>query len=66
MLAGAKNATQFNMFQAAFNAIDDSRQVRNKFAHHLWGVSEHLLAELLLQDPRDANLDYARISNIGK
>ena len=60
------NPEHFRIFDAALNSTSASRNTRHKFAHHLWGVSDELLSELLLQNPRHANLEHARIAKIGK
>jgi hypothetical protein len=40
------------LFQAVLNVIAPSRNRRNDFAHHLWGISSDLPNALLLVDPK--------------
>jgi hypothetical protein len=63
ILAAAKSMLDdehWIIFEAAFFSILPSRAIRNKFAHHLWGVSNDLPDALILQDTRHANLELAK------
>ena len=48
-----QNVDDHNLFRAVLNAISASRNRRNHFAHHLWGVARELPDALLLADPKD-------------
>jgi hypothetical protein len=41
----------FLLFQAVLKATTPQRNVRNQFAHHIWGMSAQLEDALLLADP---------------
>ena len=47
------NADDHNLFLAVLRTIKGSRDRRNEFAHHLWGVARELPDALLLVDPKD-------------
>lgn len=54
-LLGAATASMFRLdlplFRAVGTATKEARDLRNRFAHHLWGESKELPKALLLADP---------------
>lgn len=55
ILAAAKESLSpedYLLFRAVLNVTRASRNRRNEFAHHLWGVSDDLLDAVLLADPK--------------
>jgi hypothetical protein len=43
----------FSLFEAVMKVVRPSRQRRNDFVHHLWGVSPDIPGALLLLDPQE-------------
>jgi len=50
-----------SLFTAVVRSTVLSREIRNHFAHHLWGVSAELPDALLLVDPKHRNITLAAL-----
>lgn len=60
ILAGAKAvlmAEEWAVFEAAFLSTNASRNARNRFVHHVWGVTDDLPNALLLHEPKYFHVD---------
>lgn len=49
------------IIEAAFMSMNTSRNVRNRFAHHIWGVADDMPDALLLLDPKDMAIVIAQV-----
>jgi hypothetical protein len=49
------------LVEAAFMSMNASRNVRNRFAHHIWGVADDMPDALLLLDPKDMAILMAQL-----
>lgn len=51
----------FKLITATFKTTTEDRKIRDKFAHHMWGVSPDVPDCLILANPRELTVSFSRV-----
>lgn len=61
VIHSTQSEENINLFEAVDLTIQPSRKLRNKIAHHVWGICKDLPQHILLIDPKDLLIRGAKL-----